>query len=54
MATADKILLGYGTVTIGGTPVGLTRGGSAFMVERDQRDTSRWGQRTGSWKSCNR
>lgn len=38
MATADKILLGYGTVTVGGTPIGLTRGGSAFLVEREIRE----------------
>jgi hypothetical protein len=34
MATADKILLGFGVVTVGTTPIGLTRGGSAFSVER--------------------
>lgn len=45
MATADKILLGYGTVTIGGTPVGLTRGGSAFMVEREIREIPADGDR---------
>lgn len=33
----EKILLGYGTVSVGGTPVGLTRGGSVFAVERDYR-----------------
>ena len=38
MATADKIALGYGTVTVGGTAIGLTRGGSEFMVERDFRE----------------
>lgn len=37
MATADKILLGYGVVSIGATPIGLTRGGSAFVVEREFR-----------------
>lgn len=36
--TADKILLGYGVVTVGTTPIGLTRGGSAFVVERKTRD----------------
>ena len=35
MATADKILLGYGVVTVGATPIGLTRGGSVFSYERD-------------------
>jgi hypothetical protein len=37
MATADKILLGKGTVSIDGTPIGLTRGGSSFVVEREVR-----------------
>lgn len=37
MATADKILLGYGVVSVGATPIGLTRGGSAFVVEREFR-----------------
>jgi hypothetical protein len=34
---AEKILLGYGVVTVGTTPIGLTRGGSAFTVERKYR-----------------
>ena len=38
MATADKILLGYGVVSIGATPIGLTRGGSSFVVEREFRE----------------
>jgi hypothetical protein len=38
MASADKILLGYGVVTVGATPIGLTRGGSVFMVEREIRE----------------
>jgi hypothetical protein len=38
MATADKILLGYGVVTVGGTAIGLTRGGSVFAVEREYRN----------------
>lgn len=37
MAVATKIMLGYGTVTVGGTAIGLTRGGSAFVVEREIR-----------------
>lgn len=37
MAVGEKILLGAGTVTIGTTPIGLTRGGSAFLVEREIR-----------------
>ena len=35
MATADKILLGYGVVSVNGTPIGLTRGGSVFVTERE-------------------
>ena len=38
MATADKILLGYGVVSVGLTPIGLTRGGSVFTVEREYRN----------------
>ena len=37
MATAEKIMLGAGTVTVGGTAVGLTRGGSSFVIEREFR-----------------
>lgn len=37
MATAEKILLGMGVVSVGTTPIGLTRGGSAFLVEREYR-----------------
>lgn len=40
MATNDKIMLGYGTVTVGGTAIGLTRGGSVFAVEREYREIS--------------
>lgn len=36
--TAEKILLGYGVVTVGTTPIGLTRGGSSFTVERKYRN----------------
>ena len=45
MATADKILLGYGIVTVGDTPIGLTRGGSAFSVEREIREIEADGDR---------
>lgn len=45
MATADKILLGYGVVSIGATPIGLTRGGSAFVVEREYRNIEADGDR---------
>ena len=34
MASADKIMLGYGVVSVGVTPIGLTRGGSSFKIER--------------------
>ena len=35
---AEKIMLGYGTVSVGGTPIGLTRGGSSFVIEREYRE----------------
>ena len=38
MATAEKILLGFGVVTVGTTPIGMTRGGSVFKVERKYRN----------------
>jgi len=34
----EKILLGNGIVTVGGTPIGLTRGGGSFDVEREYRE----------------
>lgn len=37
-STPKNILLGYGTVTIDETPVGLTRGGSTFTIEREVRN----------------
>lgn len=37
MATPAKILLGYGTLSVDGTAIGLTRGGSAFVIEREYR-----------------
>lgn len=45
MATAEKILLGYGVVTVGATPIGLTRGGSSFTVEREIRNIEADGDR---------
>ncbi len=36
--TADKIMLGCGVVSVGGEPIGLTRGGSVFAVEREFRN----------------
>lgn len=45
MATAEKILLGYGVVSVGATPIGLTRGGSAFIVEREIREIAADGDR---------
>ena len=44
MAT-EKILLGYGIVAIAGTPIGLTRGGSQFDVEREIRSIEADGDR---------
>lgn len=35
--TSEKILLGCGVVSVGGFPLGLTRGGSEFIVEREFR-----------------
>ena len=45
MATADKILLGPGIVTVADTPIGLTRGGSSFVVERELRNIEADGDR---------
>lgn len=36
--TADKILLGCGVITVGTIPLGLTRGGGTFVVEREYRE----------------
>ncbi len=41
----DKILLGYGVVSVGATPIGLTRGGSSFTVEREFRNIEADGDR---------
>ncbi len=41
----EKILLGYGVVTVGTTPIGLTRGGSSFTVERELREIEADGDR---------
>lgn len=38
--TAEKIMLGCGVVSVGGVPLGLTRGGSTFTVEREFRPIS--------------
>ncbi|MFY9174533.1 MAG: carboxypeptidase-like regulatory domain-containing protein [Peptococcia bacterium] len=43
--TAEKILLGSGIVTVGTTPIGLTRGGSSFTVEREIRQIEADGDR---------
>lgn len=45
MAAGEKILLGAGVVTIGTTPIGLTRGGSIFSVERGIRPIEADGDR---------
>lgn len=42
---AEKILLGFGVVTVGTTPIGLTRGGSSFVVEREYRNIEADGDR---------
>ena len=42
---ADSILLGAGIVSIGGTDVALTRGGSEFHVEREFRNINADGDR---------
>lgn len=44
-AAADTILLGAGVVSIGGTDVALTRGGSQFVVEREFREINADGDR---------
>jgi len=43
--TAEKILLGHGVVSVGDTPIGLTRGGSVFLVEREYREIEADGDR---------
>lgn len=43
--TAEKILLGHGVVSVGNTPIGLTRGGSVFLVEREYREIEADGDR---------
>jgi hypothetical protein len=45
MATAENILLGYGVVSVGAAPIGLTRGGSSFTVEREIRNIEADGDR---------
>lgn len=45
MAAAEKILLGAGIVTVGTTPIGMTRGGSVFKVERKYRNIEADGDR---------
>lgn len=42
---AEKILLGFGVVSIGLTPIGLTKGGSTFVVEREYRNIEADGDR---------
>ena len=38
-------MLGYGTVSVGAVPIGLTRGGSSFTVEREYREIEADGDR---------
>lgn len=40
-----KILLGYGEFSIGGVPIGLTRGGGSFDVETEYREIEADGDR---------
>lgn len=42
---AEKILLGYGTFSVGGTPIGLTRGGGSLTIEREFREIEADGDR---------
>lgn len=44
-STPKNILLGYGVVKIDGQPIGLTRGGSTFTIEREVRDIEADGDR---------
>ena len=44
-AAADTILLGAGVVSVGGTDIALTRGGSQFVVEREFREINADGDR---------
>lgn len=45
MAKGDKILLGTGIFSIGGVPVGLTKGGGRFTSEREYRHIDADGDR---------
>lgn len=45
MAQADKILLGTGVFSVGGTAIGLTRGGGTFSLEREIRHIDADGDR---------
>lgn len=45
MATSEKILLGTGVFSIGGTPVALTRGGGVWEVQREFRNIEADGDR---------
>ena len=45
MATSDKILLGTGVFSVGGTPVALTRGGGVFEIQREFRPIEADGDR---------
>ena len=44
-AGASEIVLGAGTFYVGGTVIGLTRGGGAFTVEREYREINADGDR---------
>lgn len=42
---SEKIMLGAGTVFLNNSPIGLTRGGSTWLVERTIRDINADGDR---------
>jgi len=42
---SDKILLGNGVFSINSTPIGLTRGGGTFTIEREYREIEADGDR---------
>lgn len=48
-ASPDKVILGMGVFSIGATPVGLTRGGGQFTIEREYRAIAADGDR-GKYK----
>ena len=45
MSNPQKLLLGHGVYSIGDVPVGLTRGGGQFVVEKEYRNIEADGDR---------